>query len=66
MEGFIYEVWLEGNCLHTEDCIFDSVEDAEEDARVWIQDTLNDWQDENYSEDDFEIKVSEYAEEIIY
>lgn len=55
---FSFELWLEGDCLHWEDNL-DTEEEAIEEATEYAKGLLEDWQDDDYTLEDFEIKTFE-------
>lgn len=55
---FKFIIWCEGNGWEQDD--FESYDEAYDGACEKIDDLLDDWQDELYSYDDFEIEIIEY------
>lgn len=54
--GYKYEVWYSGSCLHEDDEVFDTEEEAREEAEEWCRGRLEQWEGDGATLDGTELE----------
>ena len=54
--GYSWEVWYEGSCLHEDNEIFDTEEEARHFAREYCEDKIVDWENDGAELDGSELE----------
>ena len=54
--GYTWEVWYSGSCLHEDDEVFDTEEEATEEAKAFCKDRLAQWESDGFQLDGDEME----------
>ena len=68
--GYTYELWYDGTLIHEDDEVFDTEDDANEDAQFYIEQRIEEWEVEDAwhpetgedSEDLFDVVINDVYE----